>query len=403
MYNIPIDIGRPPTSYFSNNVRANAWPLCMIQPCTAQWADSISQYALLNAWDQVSIPSTTPGDKKQTGLPYYQLLNLENYIYKCTDKRLHLYFIPDSLPSETFTNEYGDTFISKVGDFISEAASDVSQISGGRTLPAIAESIVGSLSGSENSLIRGMGELGGEGLEAVGSLGQLATKVQGLANAATWAGKLLAGQRIDFPAVWKNSVFQPTYGITVKLYNPNPGSDESTHQYILGPLTAILLLALPYGMDETYSWPFFCKVDAPGLFTLPAAGITNITVTKGGDQGLVAFNQRLGAVDIRIEFQNLFTTMLMGSPQGYDKRPTLKGYLNNLIGKKSVANMYEKNASVSQTTTAATTVGPPQTPSQPSTAPVGRTDATAKAKATVLNGEMPPPLRVPSLLGLPGT
>ena len=398
MYDIPIDIGHPPMSYKSNNVRANAWPLCTIRPCTAQWADSISQYALLDAWSQVIAKSPEPGSKEtEKSMSYYELLNSYGYSYKCADNRLHLYFIPDSLPTESFTNEYGDTFISKVGDFISEAASDLSQISGGRTLPAIAENTVAALSGSTNSLIKGIGELGGESLKTIGELGSLAgQKVPGLSAAASWAGKLLAGQRIDFPAVWKNSVFQPTYGITIKLYNPNPGDNESTHKYILGPLTAILLLALPYGMSETYSWPFFCKVNAPGLFTLPAAGISNITITKGGDQGLVAFNQRLGAVDVRIDFQNLFTTMLMGQVTGYDKRPSLKNYLENLIGGREIASMYKENASPETTTESATVIGLPQTPGQPSTAPTERTNSTDATKASILNEEMPDPFKIPN-------
>jgi hypothetical protein len=154
---------------------------------------------------------------------------------------------------------------------------------------------------------------------------------------------MLAGARIDFPQIWKNSSYNATYSFTIKLYNPNPGSDKLTKQFIIGPLAAILCLALPQAFDESaYTWPFFCKVKCKGLFDIPMGAITNISVIKGGESGAVGFNQRVAMVDVRIDFVNLFNTLLL-SKTGANKRPTLKGYLDNMMDAHKTENIYVKD------------------------------------------------------------
>ena len=120
-------------------------------------------------------------------------------------------------------------------------------------------------------------------------------------------------------------------------------------KYIIGPLAALLTLAMPRvttdtaskGSMITYDYPFFQKIDCPGLFTIPSGAISSITVTKGGDHGGAAFNQRVSLVDVRIDFVNLFSSMIL-SEYGDDERPTLKGYLANLIDSTPQENIYSE-------------------------------------------------------------
>ena len=343
MIEIPVDIGRPPETKngFDNNIRTNSWPVCIIEPCYADWTGSLKAFNMINVWNNPY--KQLRGTNEVSTISYLKVLNSYGYTYNSPNSALNLYFIPDSLPTETFTNEYGDTFISRIGDYISEAGSDLSQLLGGRTTSEMVNNVVNKLKESPNSSLQQMGSLAGSAQDAFMGLTDAVTSSlgPGAKGLASMANRLLAGQRVDFPAVWKNSVFQPTYSITVKLYNPNPGNDEDTEKNIIGPLTAILLLALPIGMEETYSWPFFCRVWANGLFQLPAAGISSISVTKGGDQGLVAYNQRLGAVDVRIDFQSLFTTLLAG--EDYPNRNCVRMYIDNLKRISNVPqNMYTK-------------------------------------------------------------
>ena len=53
-----------------------------------------------------------------------------------------------------------------------------------------------------------------------------------------------------------------------------------------------------------------------------------MTVVKGGDQQQIAYNQRLGIVDIRLEFAGLFTSLYHSTKT--ENRTTLKEYLKVL-------------------------------------------------------------------------
>lgn len=335
------DIGLPPSSRIpsSNSIRQNMFILCSIQPAVAQWAEGLKSFRLLNAFSSIPV--------KGIEKCYMDLLKENGFTYNSPNNALNLHCTIDSLPSETFSNEYGDTFLSKIGDVVSEAAGDISQMTGGRTAGAIYNNITSEFQKSSSGTLQTLGgfmqgaEEGAKGI--MDALKSAAGKSGGvLTGASDWAGKLLAGQRVDFPSVWKNSGFQPSYSINLKLYNPNPGNDEATEKYIIGPLTAILLLTLPYGDGESYSWPFFCRVDAPGLFSLPAAGISNITITKGGDQQLISYRQSLGEVDVRVDFQSLFSTMVTGY---YDPKTSsrlcLSTYLDNLRKRKTTYSIYK--------------------------------------------------------------
>ena len=122
------------------------------------------------------------------------------------------------------------------------------------------------------------------------------------------------------------------------MYNPNPASEKATQQYIVAPLAAILALVCPAvdsaDQGETYSYPLFCKIRSNGLFSLQNAGITSVQITKGGAEGLVAYNNRVGLIDVRIDFQNLYNTMVIGSSTS--DRPVVKDYLETLMASQKV-------------------------------------------------------------------
>jgi hypothetical protein len=145
---------------------------------------------------------------------------------------------------------------------------------------------------------------------------------------------LAAGGRIDFPMLWKNSTYSPSYTMTIRLYNPNPNSQRSTAKYIIGPVAALLLLGLPQSLGEgVYSWPFIHRFWSPGIYLLDPGYIASITVVKGGDQQQVSWKQRLGVVDVRIDFGSVFNSILSNA-SGSRERPTLSSYLSVLADEK---------------------------------------------------------------------
>jgi hypothetical protein len=255
---------------------------------------------------------------------------------------LKVAFVVDSFPTDTFSNFYAESFLGSGLQVLSDEASQILQMMNARSGTEAAGMIlkgmnaVGKATGAPwlSNMAAGIGSIGGEVqqkfMEITGGMGQFGSFLQ---KTATMANKALGGGRIDLPQIWKNSGFSPSYTITIKLFNPNPASPEVTNKYIVGPICAILLLALPRTASEGvfYTWPFFQQIQVPGLLNLRQAYIGNITVIKGGDQQVVSYKQNLAMCDIRIEFGCLFDTMVAtDNGQEVDTRPTLKEYIKEL-------------------------------------------------------------------------
>ena len=314
-YNDPI--GMPPFPRVGINEQINAMPVAKIIPCSATWADGLLLFRLETAW------------------PAYQALAKSVNIKVGAGPALKVAFTPDSLPSETFNNDYGATFLAKFADVIGDIAGDIVQMSGRRNASDVVKDINAELASSDSGILKGASDLIGEGIKLTGEARTKmeASKNKTISQIPGIMDSLLAGQRVDFPSVWKNSSYTTQYSLNVKLYNAFPSDKKAHNRNIVAPLGALLCLALPQSSDGPYSYPFFVTVNAPGLFYLPAAGIQSISVTKGGEYASIAYNQRVFCVDVNISFANLFSTMVIYSPDAKNKnahRPFLGAYLNNL-------------------------------------------------------------------------
>ena len=147
--------------------------------------------------------------------------------------------------------------------------------------------------------------------------------------------QMIIGSRVDFPQIWKGSSYTPSYSITVKLYNPRPDNEESYVQHIVKPLARILALMTPIAdSDTTFAFPLLCKVKAPGLFNIESGFISNVEVTKGGENNDITFAQRPNEIDVAITFGELHNVMVTeNGNEIHEDRPTLKSYINTLLGK----------------------------------------------------------------------
>ncbi len=324
--NVPDLIGAPPRSLESDNIYINSLPIAYITPCLPKFSEGISSFRLIPKWDV-----------------YNKIL--ESLGYTISSKPLKVVFVADSFPSETFSNEYGQTFLSRITDVVSDTARDITQMTGHRLA---SESVRSILHGIEEtgSLGKGISSVGLKAMDEISEFSENISKNENLSwgkGFVKLSDKLLAGQKIDFPSVWKNSSYGVNYSLQVRLYNPSPGNQEMTEKFIIAPLAALLTLACPIiqGDGETYSYPFFIKVRTNGLFSLEAGAISSITVTKGGDQGLIAWNKRVGMIDVRIELQQLFSTMVIGK-SGAD-RPVLGEYLETLKSGSNIEPIYSSS------------------------------------------------------------
>jgi len=257
-------------------------------------------------------------------------------------------FLADNFPTDSFTNEYGENFLQKFTDVASEGAASIAQMMGAKSASGMYDKFVNNLKESKGAA----GKTAGAGLGYVGQL------LQGVHTAATsipsiggtigtgvnLVNRLMAGSRIDFPMVWKSSGFQPSYSMTVRLYNPFPQNAAYTKKYIIGPIVALMLLGVPRANDaSTYTWPFLHRIECPGIFELDPGFISNITVVKGGDQQQISFQQRLGIVDVRIDIGSLYSSILAGSSKVTANRPTVYKYAKIMEKGKEVESRRADN------------------------------------------------------------
>jgi hypothetical protein len=333
---VPDIIGGPPDSGTgikqTMDILKNSRLVLDVYPMTTELDTGISLFRLKSDWDGYIKVLEQCGIAKPSGTQGYVRIACQ----------------AESYPTDTFQNDYGDHFLSNIMDVGGSGFTQLSQMGGrrgeglevGKDITKML-SAAGEGEGFGNKILRGIGNAGTYGLnktdEVIDKVAGMGPRAASIANAMR---SLLGGARIDFPMIWKNSTYNPVFSITVRLYNPNPAEDVSTSNHIKAPLGALLALGLPQakdGGDDSFGfyWPFFVRVKCKGVFEIKMGAIQSISVIKGGDQGCVSFNQRLGIVDVRMDFINLHNVMLAMSSK-VEERPTLKGYLENIMDKETI-------------------------------------------------------------------
>ena len=323
---IPEVIGLPPADNsfkHDKNMIADTMPIAKIYPCMPDFTAGLAMFRLKKA------PK------------YFSLLSQHGY--SLGSNHLKVAFLADSFPTDNFQNNYSESFFQNIATGISQGASTIMQTMGSRTGT---EGFVDLMKAGGTV----MDEMGfGAGKGAFDMAAKMATKTKqaidahkndkgALGSVVSALDTVLGGSRFDFPMIWTDSSFQPSYTMTIRLYNPDPGDEEATSKYIIGPLAALLLLGLPISTDKkgsTYNYPFLHKIICPGIYFLNPCFISNISVIKGGDQQQIAYNQNLGIVDVRIDFGSLFSSMLASEHNNND-RPTLKTYLSAMQTSKDL-------------------------------------------------------------------
>ena len=323
-FGLPPDNIEPRT----NEMIKKSMPVARFFPSVPVFQRGLDLFHISTAWKQ-----------------YTQLLRDNQFSTPNTENDgIEIAFLADNFPTDSFTNEYGENFLQKFTNVASEGASSIAQIMGANKASDAWKTLQGSLSKSDNKMVSmfgglmsGVGNIAGAGNKA---LSTIPVFKQGLGL----VDKLLAGSRIDFPMVWKSSGFQPSYSLTCRLYNPFPQSEEATKKFIIGPIVAIMLMAVPRAQDSaTYTWPFLHRIECPGIFNLNPGFISNVTVVKGGDQQQISFQQRLGIVDVRIDIGSLYSSMMGGVSSVSSQRPTVYDYATNLMGEDKVSTRVNDN------------------------------------------------------------
>lgn len=308
---------------WSDLLSKEMFPILEIIPCIPKAVSGTNIFKLEESWEL-----------------YHKILNFLGYRL-IDDRSIRVAVQAESFPSETFTNDYGESFLERFTSIATSGASELGYMSGSRDFGSLIDQMQGILPDSIADQVKKVRGGINQGIKNAQSGGNSLTK--NMADAAQLISKMSVGSRIDFPSVWKNSAFGPSWSFTVRLYNPHPLDKVSTYFYIIGPLATLMTLALPITEDGiTYSWPFLLKCRIPGYLDGMATYIQSMTVIKGGDQQQIAQNQRLGVVDVRFELGCLYDTMLAttGKIDNSD-RPTLKKYLDVMAEEKG--NLFKRS------------------------------------------------------------
>jgi hypothetical protein len=262
------------------------------------------------------------------------------------DSCLYVAFLNDTSFAESFNIEFGQSKFEELGNSFSSTLQEVRYITGasdiGASTKALGESFGaqgGIIGGGLETFFKGAGAALGAGADVLNKL------LPGL-------GQILSGSKVDFPMIWRGASYNPSYSLTVRLYNWGVLNEEAFIKNIVGPIVKLLAFTMPVSDSEsTYTFPVLCTAISPGLFKIKSGYISSIEVIKGGENLDISWWQRVGSVDLKITINDLYKTMIADTRAARDKeggietaiksvldmhRPLLSDYVKNLVSKTAI-------------------------------------------------------------------
>jgi hypothetical protein len=117
------------------------------------------------------------------------------------------------------------------------------------------------------------------------------------------------------PKVWKNSDYNSSMNIMVKLISPS-GDTESIRKYIKEPLEILMRAGAPVTFDGVMAgYPMIWEVRAHGLAHFKLGAISALTITRGGNDTVFNKYDEPLNIDVRV----MITPVNDGFAQGYMK------------------------------------------------------------------------------------
>ena len=215
----------------------------------------------------------------------------KNILFDTNDKAINTLKIlctNDSTMTEVFGNTYGVSTVE-------ELANNATSMPGAKTAQLVAK--YGTMASSAGGL-----EMLKYGSKANNQLLNLI------------AGKAL-GIQTALPKEWKTSSYSNSLQLMIKLVSPS-GHEDDIKEYILKPLMFLILTASPVSSDGiNFGYPTIWEVKAEGMMDIQLAGVSALTITRGGNETQFnRYNQPLN-VDVRMVLEPLidnFATLTGG-------------------------------------------------------------------------------------------
>lgn len=212
---------------------------------------------------------------------------MERYRQMCTfylgdslaPSALRIFLTDDTTTTDGIQTQYTENFFQKLADGLSNALQGFTSIASSLGSSALNEGVDKLLSEDNINTEKIVGDVSnGLGLSSANK-DMLGNVVEGLKAGAKI---VLKGQKISLPKIWQNSSYSSSFSVSTKLYSPY-GSPKAIKKYIVRPLTLILLMGIPQSDDMvSYGRPFAVTVRSWGTQFLSLAGISNVTLQRGG-------------------------------------------------------------------------------------------------------------------------
>lgn len=252
---------------------------------------------------------------------------VENTVNKVTSdifsgyNSIKCYVDASSSFSEDFSNNTKESAVASLFDTAETAVKEINFWTDGSKLQEQAEGIIGSLTGSLDSV--------GESI-----LGALGLGNSNLDHIGNYAGHILTGSNIVFPEMWGDSSYTKSYNFSVNLISPY-GDPESIYLNVIQPLMMLLPMVLPRQTSgNSYTSPFLVRVFAKGWCSCDMGIVEAISVEKGGSDSWNANGMPL-EMKVGIRIKDLYSSMSMADtsqPGLFFNNPTLIEFLTTTCG-----------------------------------------------------------------------
>ena len=231
---------------------------------------------------------------------------------------LRIFLTDDTTTTDGIQTQYTENFFQKLADGLSNALQSFTTPISSLSSSALNEGVDKLLSDANTEKI--VGDVSqGLGLSDAhrDTMGDI---VNGLKQGAKI---ILKGQKLALPKIWQSSSYSSSFSVSTKLFSPY-GSPKAIKQYIIRPLTLILLMGMPQTDDMiSYGKPFAVTVRSWGTSFLTLAGITNITLQRGGADSVFNIYKQPLVVNVNIEFSSLVDgVMAFGDTSGEAQIPS---------------------------------------------------------------------------------
>lgn len=225
----------------------------------------------------------------------------------------------DSTIMETLSNSYTDNQIDQMANKFADNKF-LSAISTGFTklAPSIDTSAALGILSNANNVVKS----GVDGIDGItASMGQATNAL---------IGKMI-GIQSAFPRIWDRSSYNNTSSLTIKLVSPS-GHPDDVIKYVIDPLRYLILAASPVTFDGiTYGFPPLWKVEAKGMISMRLAGISALSISRGGPDTIFNNLNMPTNIDVRLVVEPVVAGFATPMISGLDGEADATGHLKMIV------------------------------------------------------------------------